>query len=29
MPVYTYRGTNRAGTNVSGELTAASKTRTA
>jgi type IV pilus assembly protein PilC len=26
MPVYAYRGTNRAGTTVSGELTAASKT---
>jgi len=25
MPVYTYRGTNRAGTSVSGEMTAASK----
>jgi type IV pilus assembly protein PilC len=25
MPVYTYRGTNRAGTSVSGELTASSK----
>src|SRR5256885_669824 len=26
MPVYTYRGTNRAGASVSGEMTAASKT---
>src|SRR2546423_2522285 len=26
MPVYTYRGTNRSGSSVSGELTAASKT---
>src|SRR5215813_8084898 len=26
MPVYTYRGTNRAGTSVSGEMTATSKT---
>src|SRR5580693_1023685 len=26
MPVFTYRGTNRAGATVSGELTAASKT---
>jgi len=25
MPVYTYRGTNRAGSNVTGEMTAASK----
>ena len=25
MPVYTYRGTNRAGASVSGEMTAASK----
>jgi type IV pilus assembly protein PilC len=29
MPVYTYRGTNRSGASVSGELTAASKTELA
>jgi type II secretory pathway component PulF len=26
MPVYTYRGTNRSGSSVSGEVTATSKT---